>query len=248
MRVARCGMGLLGKRRNELLWRQREIHSGNRGGFRKDWLRNSESIAKAGVSIWNDLLTGEKLLRLPWCACKHAHAHALTRTHARTHALPPATPSAGYLDDLYSFDPVTMTWTLLSTAKTNRPPARYCHGFTSAGGRLYLHGGYNGSGDISIAIKCAPLIMATASPMRIATIDAAPPSLLPSLGPGVWYSACVLHASNTLPWPCGVSCLLARCVSHAMHDVRVSPFRVRPFSRLARLIPTLPPTITWRHS
>ncbi len=50
--------------------------------------------------------------------------------------------SAGYLDDLYAFDPATMTWTLLSAAGGDgRPSARSGHGFTSAGGLLYVHGG-----------------------------------------------------------------------------------------------------------
>ncbi len=54
-------------------------------------------------------------------------------------------PSAEILDDLYSFDPATMTWTQLSPAHdAPRPSARYDHGFTSAGGRLYVHGGYDG--------------------------------------------------------------------------------------------------------
>ncbi len=36
-----------------------------------------------------------------------------------------------------------MTWTLLSAADdARRPSARFWHGFTSAGGRLYVHGGY----------------------------------------------------------------------------------------------------------
>jgi hypothetical protein len=60
---------------------------------------------------------------------------------------PPSTqqhpPSAGWLDDLYAFDPATRTWTLLSAAlDAPRPSARYSHGFTSAGGKLYVHGGY----------------------------------------------------------------------------------------------------------
>ncbi len=49
---------------------------------------------------------------------------------------------AGFLDDLHVFDPATMTWTLLSVAyDAGRPSARSGHGFTSAGGRLYVHGG-----------------------------------------------------------------------------------------------------------
>jgi hypothetical protein len=48
------------------------------------------------------------------------------------------------LDDLHSFDPINMTWTLLSAAEDGaRPSARRSHGFTSAGGKLYVHGGYN---------------------------------------------------------------------------------------------------------
>ncbi len=56
-------------------------------------------------------------------------------------------PLAGFLDDLYSFDPATMAWTLLSAATGGDPPpaARSSHGFTSAGGKLYVHGG-NGGG------------------------------------------------------------------------------------------------------
>ncbi len=43
-------------------------------------------------------------------------------------------------DDLHAFDLVNMTWTNLSVAGT-QPSARYSHGFTSAGGKLYVHGG-----------------------------------------------------------------------------------------------------------
>ncbi len=58
--------------------------------------------------------------------------------------------SAVYLDDLHVFDPATMTWTLLSAADdAGRPSARAGHGFTSAGGLLYVHGGWGitGAGD-----------------------------------------------------------------------------------------------------
>ncbi len=60
------------------------------------------------------------------------------------HPLTPfPTPSAGRLDDLHAFDPATMNWTLLSAAlDAPRPSARERHGFTSAGGKLYVHGGY----------------------------------------------------------------------------------------------------------
>jgi hypothetical protein len=55
--------------------------------------------------------------------------------------LPP--PLAGYLNDLHSFDTTNMTWTLLSAAADSVWPARSGHGFASAGGRLYVHGGCN---------------------------------------------------------------------------------------------------------
>jgi hypothetical protein len=49
----------------------------------------------------------------------------------------------GFLDDLHAFDPATMTWTNLSAADdAGRPSARSYHGFTSARGLLYVHGGY----------------------------------------------------------------------------------------------------------
>ncbi len=53
-----------------------------------------------------------------------------------------------YLDDLHAFDPATMTWNLLSVADdAGRPSARSSHGFTSAGGLLYVHGGSCWEGD-----------------------------------------------------------------------------------------------------
>jgi hypothetical protein len=62
-------------------------------------------------------------------------------------SLPPPL-SAGYLADLHSFDPSTMMWTLLSgAADSGRPAARIFHGFTSAGGKLYVHGGSGGGGE-----------------------------------------------------------------------------------------------------
>ena len=63
-------------------------------------------------------------------------------THHPPPPIPPP-PSAGFLGDLHSFDPANMTWTLLSAAHdAPRPSAREGHGFTSARGRLYVHGGY----------------------------------------------------------------------------------------------------------
>ena len=47
------------------------------------------------------------------------------------------------LSDLYAFDPIAVAWMDLSDAGSGIPPtARDSHGFTSAGGELYVHGGY----------------------------------------------------------------------------------------------------------
>jgi hypothetical protein len=61
--------------------------------------------------------------------------------------------SADYFDDLYSFDPGSMTWTLLLSADGTRPAARYSHGFTSAGGKLYVHGGYGRRGSVQVGMR-----------------------------------------------------------------------------------------------
>ncbi len=52
--------------------------------------------------------------------------------------------------DLHSFDPVNMSWTQLSSTNGDPPSWRMFHGFTSLGGKLYVHGGwgpYNGGND-----------------------------------------------------------------------------------------------------
>jgi N-acetylneuraminic acid mutarotase len=55
---------------------------------------------------------------------------------------------AGSLEDMYVYDPATMTWTDLSKAAAGVPPAgRYGQAFIEAGGLLYVHGGWNGAGD-----------------------------------------------------------------------------------------------------
>jgi hypothetical protein len=44
------------------------------------------------------------------------------------------------LDDIFKFEVATMTWTELAVRGT-APSPRTFHGFTSAGGKLFLHGG-----------------------------------------------------------------------------------------------------------
>lgn len=71
-----------------------------------------------------------------------------------SHLLAPDTASvsdpsvlAGALDDLYSIDPSIMVWNLLPPAagSAQPPSARRAHGFTSAGSKLYVHGGVDSS-------------------------------------------------------------------------------------------------------
>jgi hypothetical protein len=58
-------------------------------------------------------------------------------------------PSAGHLDDLYSFNSVTMTWTLLSAADSNdHQLAREGHGLMPAEGKLFVYGGVGNKGDV----------------------------------------------------------------------------------------------------
>jgi hypothetical protein len=46
------------------------------------------------------------------------------------------------------YDPAAGAWTDLSAALSGTPPSlRRYHGFTSAGGKLYVHGGYDDSGE-----------------------------------------------------------------------------------------------------
>ena len=50
------------------------------------------------------------------------------------------------LSDLHSFDPAALVWRdLSSSAQGNPPAARFGHGFASAGGKLYVHGGFSGN-------------------------------------------------------------------------------------------------------
>ncbi len=49
-------------------------------------------------------------------------------------------------NDLRVYNPATMTWFDLAGHALGTPPtARWSHGFTSAGGKLYVHGGCIGN-------------------------------------------------------------------------------------------------------
>jgi hypothetical protein len=60
----------------------------------------------------------------------------------------------GNLGDLNSFDPASMTWALLSAATGSDPPpaVRHSHGFSSTGGKLYVHSGKNWNGNTNTYI------------------------------------------------------------------------------------------------
>ncbi len=61
----------------------------------------------------------------------------------------PITVTAARNNDFHVYNPATMTWFDLSGHALGTPPtARSGHGFTSAGGKLYVHGGYDGSGEL----------------------------------------------------------------------------------------------------
>ena len=52
-------------------------------------------------------------------------------------------PADVVLGDLHVYDPAAMAWTDLSAAASGTPPSpRAYHGFKSAGGLLYVHGGF----------------------------------------------------------------------------------------------------------
>ena len=56
--------------------------------------------------------------------------------------LGPPPPSTGPLNDLHEYDPATWAWEDLSAATSGAPPSvGGWHGFASAGGKLYVHGG-----------------------------------------------------------------------------------------------------------
>jgi len=85
------------------------------------------------------------------------HSHVLPVTGyvpVTPHALPlPSCPAGDSFQDLHVFDPATMAWTDLSAATSGTPPsARGGHGFTSAGGKLYVHGGYINLGELPLQL------------------------------------------------------------------------------------------------
>jgi hypothetical protein len=92
-----------------------------------------------------------------YSAAAHAAAasHACVRRRAarpacdqRAAVAPPCPSCAGYLNDLHVYDPAAGAWTDLSAALSGTPPSPMGrHGFESAGGKLYVHGSWDDSGE-----------------------------------------------------------------------------------------------------
>jgi N-acetylneuraminic acid mutarotase len=86
--------------------------------------------------IWTDLSAAAAIGTLP----SARHRHGLTSAEGKLYVH--GGLGSKYLNDLHSFDPVVLVWTDLFTAFRGTPPsARAVHGLTSAGGKLYVHGG-----------------------------------------------------------------------------------------------------------
>ena len=71
------------------------------------------------------------------------------------------TPSVDYaavpLGDLHAYDPAAMAWTDLSAAASGTPPSpRDFHGLASAGGLLYVFGGWDGAGGCLLEPRRGP--------------------------------------------------------------------------------------------
>jgi hypothetical protein len=80
--------------------------------------------------------------------CASAGAQPALRVTAAPPSRSPRPSCAGDLNDLHVYDPAAGAWTDLSAALSGTPPSpRGGHGFTSAGGKLYVHGGSDDSGE-----------------------------------------------------------------------------------------------------
>jgi hypothetical protein len=72
-----------------------------------------------------------------------SHAHHDNVIHCTPPQQPSSCADGSGFNDLHVYDPETMTWTDLSVPAFGTPPsARISLGYTSAGGKLYVHGGF----------------------------------------------------------------------------------------------------------
>jgi len=76
--------------------------------------------------------------------------HGLTSANGMLYVHGGVDVDGNVLSDLHAFDPIAVAWTDLTEGVHGIPPqARVSHGFASAGGKLYVHGGYNCISDLS---------------------------------------------------------------------------------------------------
>ena len=81
------------------------------------------------------------MLNSPFCKCT---ADNLFQNCYRVLRFPGV---AGLLNDFYMYEPANITWTDLSVAVSGIPPSpRDGLGFTFAGGKIYVHGGFGSNG------------------------------------------------------------------------------------------------------
>ena len=90
----------------------------------------------------------ESRMRCSWTASAcSGRSHVMLRP-CRTPLLGYLSCPTGDLQDLLVYDPAAMAWTDLSASASGTPPSsRQSHGFTSAGGGLYVHGGLGDTGE-----------------------------------------------------------------------------------------------------
>ena len=70
----------------------------------------------------------------------------IVKTRIKSTTLP---SHADLYKDLHMFDPAVMAWTDLTRNFSGTAPSpRAYHGFTAAGGWLYVHGGWGENGDV----------------------------------------------------------------------------------------------------
>jgi N-acetylneuraminic acid mutarotase len=107
------------------------VFGGKAGGYIND-LRSFDPV----TLIWTDLSAAAAIGTPP----SARHRHGLTSAEGKLYVY--GGLESKYLNDLHSFDPVVLVWTDLFAAFRGTPPsARAVHGLTSAGGKLYVHGG-----------------------------------------------------------------------------------------------------------
>jgi len=74
--------------------------------------------------------------------------HGLTSANGMLYVHGGVDVDGNVLSDLHAFDPIAVAWTDLSAQVNGTVPTARCwHGFTSADGKLYVHGGQDTDGN-----------------------------------------------------------------------------------------------------